>query len=79
MSPWRSIVLLFLAFSVSGSAIGQGEEQEEKLDPYEWGTETRQLLANDLVNGFISEERGRLRAPKLPSPDATDDEWKEFI
>ncbi|MEM7699082.1 MAG: hypothetical protein AAF236_11830, partial [Verrucomicrobiota bacterium] len=51
----------------------------EDIDPYEWTVESYTFSAEDLINGFISPDRGSLNAPSLPREGASDEEWMTFL
>lgn len=54
-------------------------QDDAQPDPYEWVVETYSFPAHELVQGFASEERGSLTAPKFPEGDLTEDGTIDFL
>ena len=74
LSCARSI--LFAALPVIGSAQGK---TSQPADPNAFSTRVYRLPARDLSDGFLSNDRGELRAPTLPSADVSSGEIEAFI
>lgn len=71
---------LLVGISFAGGPLAaQGDDPEEKPDPYEWTFETYEFPVHELVGGFASPERGALKPPPYPGDGASDDEMVEFL
>jgi len=53
--------------------------QTKEASPYAFSTKTYRLPADDLIGGFVSTEKGKLRAPAFPPPSASHGEQEAFI
>ena len=71
---------LVLCGFLSAPLIGLTQEKTAKTaDPYAFVTRSYRLPANDLITGFVSKERGKLRAPAMPPASASDGEVEAFL
>ncbi len=55
------------------------EQLKKEPDPYSFSIRVYRLPAPELEIGFVSKERGKLRAPALPPPNASNGEIEIFI
>lgn len=69
-AAWSTLVVTLLT-TIPGLA--------QKADPYAYTIQVYQLPASELITGFVSEKKGRLRAPELPPPSASHGELEAFL
>lgn len=69
-AAWSTLVVTLLT-TIPGLA--------QKADPYAYSIQVYQLPASELITGFVSEKKGRLRAPELPPPSASHGELEAFL
>lgn len=62
---------------MSGNAVAQSGKSE--ASPYAFSTRTYSLPSDELTIGFVSKDKGKLRAPKLPPASAGHGEQEAFL
>lgn len=72
---WISALLIALSFSFARSQ----EKAAKPADPYAFTTRVYRMPSAELSIGFVSKERGKLRAPELPGSSAGNGEIEAFI
>ena len=71
---------LALCGFLSAPRICLAQEKAAKApDPYAFVTRSYRLPADDLITGFVSKERGKLRAPAMPPASASNGEVEAFL
>lgn len=75
------LALCALAMAASGLMPGTSHAQSGKPEasPYAFSTRTYSLPSHELVTGFVSKDKGKLRAPALPPPSASHGEQEAFL
>jgi|JI6StandDraft_1071083.scaffolds.fasta_scaffold22516_2 hypothetical protein len=76
-SPHLALRAITLAGLVSMPICATAQTKE--ASPYAFSTKTYRLPTDDLVGGFVSTEKGKLRAPAFPPPSASHGEQEAFI
>ncbi len=71
--------LSYPALVLAGVHLFSGILMAQKADPYAYSIQVYQLPASELITGFVSEKKGRLRAPNLPPPSASHGELEAFL
>ena len=76
------LTFFFLPIWVQGLVWGQeaaGKSSAKATDPYAFSIRVYRLPADELLTGFVSKERGRLKAPALPPASAGHGELEAFL
>lgn len=75
------LALCALAMAVSGfvPATSNAQSGKSEASPYAFSTRTYSLPSDELVLGFVSKDKGKLRAPALPPPSASHGEQEAFL
>lgn len=71
--------LAFFGFLIAAGICVSQEKPSKAADPYAFTTRTYRLPDERLEMGFVSKERGRLRAPPLPPASASSGEMEAFL
>ncbi|MEM7012289.1 MAG: hypothetical protein AAF585_12470 [Verrucomicrobiota bacterium] len=73
---FRMVVTLGVALLVG---VAQAQDADDDVDPNEWVIESYQFPSHELTGGYTSPNRGFLKCPQLPDPDAEDEAVQDFI
>ncbi len=73
-----SIVCALITSAVLNNATAQ-ERAAKPGDPYAFSTRAYRFPSEELTTGFVSKERGKLRAPALPPASASKGEMEVFL
>jgi hypothetical protein len=87
MKPPYVVPALWAAFAVAilpaqqppQSPAGVAQGLLATVAPDTWSTKTYRFPSDDLGTGFVSRDKGQLRAPKLPKANATEAEVADFL
>lgn len=84
MKPSYVIPALWAAFLVAGLPAQQSPQSstgvaQGALAPDTWTTKTYRFPSDELGAGFVSRDKGQLKAPKLPKANATEAEVADFL
>lgn len=64
---------------IAGILLSANAVLAQKADPYAYSIQVYQLPVPELITGFVSEKKGRLRAPNLPPASASHGELEAFL
>lgn len=83
-SRLRPSVLVFCTAFLLGCGPAPAQNASTKAapkqgDPYAFSIRVYRIPSDELLNGFVSKERGRLRAPALPPASASHGELEAFL
>lgn len=75
----KAQLFLFSIVALIWTPLQSQEDAQGQPDPNEWTIETYRFPADELIHGFATAERGSLKAPTMPDPDADQEAVDEFI
>lgn len=78
-SPHLALGVFVLAASLFLRGTGHAQAAKQEASPYEFSIRTYPLPSWELENGFETKDKGRLSAPKMPSPGASTAEQEAFL
>lgn len=78
-SPHFALCAIIMAVSGFWPGAAKAQSGKSEVSPYAFSTRTYSLPSNELVLGFVSKDKGKLRAPELPPPSASHGELEIFL
>ncbi|MCX6855291.1 MAG: hypothetical protein NTV80_10340 [Verrucomicrobia bacterium] len=78
-SPHFALCAIVMAVSGFWPGAAKAQSGKSEVYPYAFSTRTYSLPSNELVLGFVSKDKGKLRAPELPPLSASHGELETFL
>ena len=78
-SPHLALCAITLMASGSMLRTANAQSGKSEVSPYAFSTHSYSMPCDELVTGFVSKDKGKLRAPELPPASASHGELEIFI